>query len=174
MRWELAVELLTNRPTENYVSRWMKEGTEKEPQARTEYELRAGVFVETVGFAYHPEIKMAGASPDGVIGESGLIEIKCPRVETHLQYLIDDKIPDEYLPQMTWQLACCPDFQWNDFVSFHPDLPEEYQLFVKRLNRSAEVDALIRGYNLEVEQFNAEVQELLAKIKSRAREAVAA
>lgn len=168
MRWELAIELLTGKPTEHYVSRWMKEGKEKEPDARQDYENRfCDGFVEQVGFAYHPTIKLAGASPDGVIGARGLLEIKCPRIETHLQYLIDDKIPDDYLPQMVWQLACVPDAEWNDFVSYHPDLDEDYRLFVKRLERTTEVEALILAYALEVEQFNSEVQLLLGKIREK-------
>jgi hypothetical protein len=83
---------------------------------------------------------MAGASPDGLVGEDGLIEIKCPRLDTHLQYLADDEIPEEYLPQMLWQLACT-ERQWIDFVSYHPDCPEPYRLFVKRLDRTKESDA---------------------------------
>jgi putative phage-type endonuclease len=168
MRWELVCEFLTQKPTEHYVSRWMKEGKEKEPLARAEYEVRNEVFVEQVGFAYHASIKYAGASPDGIIGDVGLIEIKCPRIETHLQYIIDDKVPDEYLPQMIWQLGCCgDDFRWNDFVSYHPDLPELYQLFQKRLERTSEVDALIRGYNLEVECFNEQVQGVLGDLTEK-------
>lgn len=176
MRWELAIELLTNRPTPNYVSRWMKEGKEKEPMARTEYEMRNGVRVTTVGFAYHPLIKMAGASPDGLVGTKGLIEIKCPKVETHLDYLVNDKIPEEYIPQMVWQLACCPDWEWNDFVSFYcpltdddATLPDEYCFFQKRMYRTKEVDDLIRdGFNPEVDKFNVEVMGKLEQIKAKA------
>ena len=165
MRWELVSELLSGKTTENFVSEWMQQGTDREPLARAEYELRNDCFVEQVGFAYHPTIKLAGASPDGLIGDRGLLEIKCPRIETHLQYLDDGVIPEAYLPQMVWQLACVPDAEWNDFVSFHPDLPADYQLFVKRLERTKEVNALIAGYELEVEQFNKEVQEKLESIR---------
>jgi len=166
LRWELVSELLTERAAEHFVSQWMEVGKEREPLARSEYSARHDAMVETVGFAYHPTIKYAGASPDGLVS-NGLIEIKCPKIETHLQYLIDDKIPDEYLPQMVWQLACVPDAEWNDFVSYHPDLPEDYQLFVKRLPRNKEVEQLIAYYNLEVEQFNQEVQKVLAELKER-------
>jgi len=103
-----------------------------------------------------------------------MCEIKCPRIETHLSYLIDDKIPDEYLPQMVWQMACVPDAQWIDFVSYHPDLDEDYRLFVKRLERTQQVDDLIAAYNTEVELFNAEVQALLTRIKEKRQTAVAA
>ena len=165
MRYELLLENLTGKPTEHYVSRWMKEGKEKEPIARVEYELFADTSVEQVGFVYHDRIKMAGCSPDGLVGDSGLIEIKCPALNTHLEYLIADAIPEEYQPQMLWQMACT-DRQWCDFVSFHPDMPEHLQLFVKRMERD---EGLIRGYELEVEYFLAEVDSQLAKLKESNR-----
>ena len=167
LRWELVGELFTGKPTEHYVSRWMKEGKEKEPLARTEYEIRNNVTVETIGFCYHPAIKYAGASPDGLVGERGLVEFKCPTLQTHLEYLANDVIPDDYIPQLTWQLACDPDREWVDFVSFHPDMPDEYKIFQKMMHRTSEVDALIAAYNLEVEQFNSEVQAVLKTIKEK-------
>ena len=167
LRWELVGELLTGKPTEHYVSRWMNEGKEKEPLARTEYEIRNDVAVETIGFCYHPAIKYAGASPDGLVGERGLVEFKCPTLQTHLEYLANDVIPDDYIPQLIWQLACDPDREWVDFVSFHPDMPDEYKIFQKMMHRTSEVDALIAAYNLEVEQFNSEVQAVLKTIKDK-------
>lgn len=167
LRWELVGEFLTGKPTEHYVSRWMKEGKEKEPLARTEYEIRNNVTVETIGFCYHPAIKYAGASPDGLVGVDGLVEFKCPKLHTHLEYLDNDVIPDEYLPQLVWQLACDPDRQWVDFVSFHPDMQEEDRIFQKRMMRSEAADALISAYQAEVEQFNSEVQAKIANIKSK-------
>jgi hypothetical protein len=172
MRWEIVCEMLTQKPTENYVSRWMKEGTEKEPLARAEYEIRNNCSVAQVGFIYHPTIKMAGASPDGLVGNSGLVEFKCPRIETHLQYLIDGVIPEDYIPQIIWQLACDPDREWVDFVSYHPEVPEDYQVFQKRLNRTKEVQALIGAYELEVEQFLKECEGTLEKLKGRNKEAL--
>ena len=168
MRFEIVCEMLSGKPTEHYVSRWMKEGKEKEPLARAEYELRYGVTVEEVGFVYHPTIKYAGASPDGLIGDDGLLEIKCPKIETHLKYLIDDTIPEEYLPQMLWQLSCTDDRLWNDFVSYCPDVPEPYQLFRKRLDRTIEAQQTIAAMELEVQQFLSEVDAMLAEIRQKA------
>jgi putative phage-type endonuclease len=178
MRWELICELLTGSPSEHYVSRWMQEGKDKEPLARSYYEIRNDVTVDEIGFAYHPTVKFAGASPDGIIGEQGLLEIKCPRMYTHLEYIAKDAIPEQYLPQMIWQLACCPDYEYNDFVSFYcpmpeederfaTDLPEGLRFFQKRLYRTQEVSDLIAAYEIEVEKFNAEVQEQLAILKAR-------
>lgn len=186
MTWELVIELLTGRPTEHYVSRWMKEGKVKEPFARSEYGVLTDAFVEQIGFAYHPSIKLAGASPDGIIeAERGLLEIKCPKLETHLGYIADNKIPDDYLPQMVWQLGCCPDYDWNDFVSYYCPMPEDdprfavtldpkLTIFRKRLQRTAEVDALIRGYEAEVGTFNQEVQDVLGTLRERIAQGVAA
>jgi hypothetical protein len=144
MLCELAGEILTGRATEHYVSRWMAEGKEKEPDARREYESWCDEMVEEVGYVYHPTIKMAGASPDGLLAE-GMIEIKCPKLETHLRYLAADEIPEEYLPQMLWQLAACPEKQWIDFVSYHEAMRPEHRLFVKRLPRTEQADKVIRG-----------------------------
>jgi hypothetical protein len=82
----------------------------------------------------HPTIERAGASPDGLVGDSGLVEIKCPKVATHLAYLIAGVVPAGYKNQMMWQMACTGR-DWVDFVSFRPDLPENLQLFVVRYKR---------------------------------------
>lgn len=171
LRFELACELLTKRASDNFVSAWMERGTQLEPLARAEYELRNGVYVEQVGFVTHPTIKMAGASPDGLVGDSGLIEIKAPKIENHLQYILDDKVPEDYMPQMLWQMDCC-ERQWNDFVSYCPELPEGLDLFVKRLERTKEADAVIQGMRVEVEQFLGEVDTLLAKLQEQRKAAL--
>ena len=163
LRLELACERLTGKTAEHYVSTYMEQGTEREPIARAEYEMRNGVYVSQIGFVYHPRIEWAGCSPDGLVGDSGLIEIKCPKVETHLEYLLGDKIPDKYLPQMLWQLACTGR-EWNDFVSYHPDMPEDLQLFVKRLPLNDEAKATIVAMELEAEQFLKEVAEMVEKL----------
>jgi len=165
LRWELVCELFSGKPAEHYVSEWMERGKEREPLARAEYELRFDVSVEQVGFAYHPTIKMAGCSPDGVIDTTGLVEFKCPSMSTHLQYMLDDKIPDEYLPQLLWQLAHDPEREYNDFVSYHPDVPEWCQIFRKRLVRTPQVNETIRLMEMEVEKFNAEVERDFERLK---------
>lgn len=157
LRYEILCELLTKKPSEHYVSTWMEQGKENEPLARTEYELAKGVEVEQVGFVYHNTIKMAGASPDGLVGDDGLIEIKCPKTSTHLEYLIAAKVPEDYKPQMFWQMACT-DREWCDFVSYDPRLPEDLQLLVVRLPRDAE---RIAEMEKAVEEFLFEVDQML-------------
>jgi putative phage-type endonuclease len=163
LRMEMMCELLTGNPSQHFVSQWMEEGRDKEPLARAEYELLTGSTVEQIGFIYHPTIKRAGASPDGLIGDDGLIEIKCPKDTTHLRYLMDDAVPEEYQPQMLWQMACT-ERAWCDFVSYSPEVPEPYQLFIKRFERD---DAVIAGMELEVNFFLEQVDESLNLLKER-------
>jgi putative phage-type endonuclease len=106
----------------------MQWGTETEPLARAQYELESGALVEQVAFVDHPTIEMSGASPDGLIGSDGLLEIKCPNPATHFNYLLENKVPEKYKAQMAWQLACTGR-KWADFVSFDPRVPEGLQYF---------------------------------------------
>jgi putative phage-type endonuclease len=165
LRGEILCELLTGRPSEHYVSKYMEEGKENEPLARTAYELARDVIVEQVGFVYHNTIKMAGASPDGLVGGDGLIEIKCPKSTTHLEYLLAETVPEDYQPQMLWQMACT-DRLWCDFVSYDPRLPEDLQLFVVRFPRD---EQRIAEMEAEVRIFLVEVNEALANIRKRNR-----
>lgn len=171
LRKELVSELLTGNASDHYVSRWMKEGKEKEPLAKAEYEMRYDVEIEDVGFIYHPTIRLAGCSPDGLVGSDGMIETKCPKVETHIGYLLTDEIPEEYQPQMAWQLACADDRKWNDFVSFSPEMPKKYRLFRKRMERTPELDAIIRGMEAEACQFIEEVHAMLNRLQEWAKKA---
>jgi putative phage-type endonuclease len=172
LKCEMLVEHLTGRAPEHYVSEWMEQGREKEPMAREEYTLLTGNQVEQVGFVYHPTIKLAGASPDGLVGDDGIIEIKCPKIETHIQYLLNDQIPEEYKPQLLWQLACEDTRLWIDFVSYHPDMPEPYNIFVKRMERTKEAQQIISGMELEAVQFLLEVDDLVERLKSRRADSV--
>lgn len=145
LRLALAVERVTNRVTENYVSFWMERGTEMEPLARASYELRTGAETEQVGFVLHPTIQWAGCSPDGLAGMDGLLEIKVPKPTTHAEYLLGECVPEIYVPQMMWQMACCPGREWNDFVSWCPDFPEPLDLFICRLRRDNQQIAVMEA-----------------------------
>jgi hypothetical protein len=146
-----------------YKSRAMKEGKEAEPMGRAAYELLRDVMVEPVGFVLHPSIEFAGASPDGLVGDDGLVEIKAPEVVTHVDYLLGNTIPEEYIPQCMWMLAVTGR-EWIDFVSYDKShtLPEDKQLFVKRL--SADPDVLEDFYNVKVRIFLKEVNGLLLQL----------
>tara|TARA_R110000868_G_scaffold313659_1_gene574619 strand:+ start:646 stop:1251 length:606 start_codon:yes stop_codon:yes gene_type:complete len=132
---QLVAEILTGKPQgSDYTNAHMAFGTEMEPLARSAYEAETGFSVDEVGLCQHPAIERSGASPDGLVGKDGLVEIKCPKVATHLAYLIADVVPAAYKNQMQWQMACTGR-EWCDFVSFRPDLPEHLQLFIVRFKR---------------------------------------
>jgi putative phage-type endonuclease len=152
---QLIVERMTNKPTESYSNTAMQWGTNTEPLARAAYEMATNTMVEEVGFVQHPDDEMCGASPDGLVGEDGLIEIKCPNTATHIETLINGEIDNKYLLQMQWQMACTGR-QWCDFVSFDPRMPESLQLKIIRVNR---LQSLIIDLETQVEQFLNETQE---------------
>lgn len=129
---QLVCERMTGKPAESYSNSAMQWGTDTEPFARAAYEAKMDILVSEVGFITHPRIEMSGASPDGLAGD-GLVEIKCPNTATHIATLIDQKVPEKYITQMMWQMACT-ERPWCDFVSFDPRLPDKYQIFIKRIN----------------------------------------
>ena len=132
---QIVAEVLTGKPQgSDFTSAAMQFGSETEPLARSAYEAETGFSVDEVGFCQHPTIERAGASPDGLVGKNSLVELKVPKVATHLAYLIADVIPAAYKNQMMFQLAVTGR-DWCDFVSFRPDLPEHLQLFIVRFNR---------------------------------------
>jgi len=159
---ELLLERLTGKPTEHFTSPAMQWGTETEPQARAAYEFYIGVDVVETGFHIHPTIEMAGASPDGLVDDDGLVEIKCPNSSTHLETLLNnEKIARKYQLQMQFQMACTGR-KWCDFISFDPRFPEHLTTFIARVTRD---DALIGEIEHEVLQFLQELDEKQASIK---------
>jgi predicted phage-related endonuclease len=129
-------------------------------RSRAAYSARTGVLVDEVDFVDHPTMQ-AGASPDGLVGEDGLIEIKCPNTSTMLEYLEDRTIPTKYRLQMQWQLAVTGR-DWCDFVAFDPRLPEHLQLLVIREPRNTD---LVVEITHEVNRFLAEVERKVAFLK---------
>jgi YqaJ-like recombinase protein len=158
-------ERLTGKPNEQeFESFDTRRGERLEPLARVEYEMRVEAVVEQVGFIEHPRIKLAGCSPDGMIGSEGLCQIKCPRTHVHLDYLMAGIVPVEYKPQMLFELACTGR-KWNDFCSYEPRLPDHLSLFIVRLHRN---DAEIADIEQEVVRFLSEVDDILAKLPKSA------
>jgi putative phage-type endonuclease len=160
---ELLVERLTGIPTEGFVSSAMQWGTEKEPDARAAYEFRSDVEVSQVGIVLHSTIAGTHASPDGLVGNDGLIEIKCPGTATHVETLLGDEIPGKYVTQMQWQMACTGR-AWCDFVSFDPRMPESMALFIKRVQRD---DVRIAELELEARKFLAELEAKVSDLRTR-------
>ena len=164
---ELICERLTGKQAERFSSAAMVWGTETEPQARAVYTLTTGNSVEETGFALHPEIADLGASPDGLIGDHGLVEIKAPNTATHIDTLLSETVPQKYVLQMQTQLACTGR-QWCDFVSFDPRLPDELQLFIRRVDRD---DELIAEIEREARAFLAEIETKMSALRGKYREA---
>jgi putative phage-type endonuclease len=158
---ELVVERLTGQQQEFYMNEAMQHGVDTEPQARMAYESAKNVLVDELGFCDHSTIANFGVSPDGLVGQDGLIEIKCPNSKTHIDTLLSKKAPSKYIPQMMAQMACTGR-KWCDFVSFDPRLPEDLQLFVVRVDRD---DQYIANLEKEVSAFLAEVDETVVKLK---------
>ena len=158
---QLVAERLTGTVQESFTNSAMQWGTETEPLARAMYEVQTGVMVDQIGFVPHPFIKMAGCSPDGMIDDDGLIEIKCPNTATHIETLLSQKAPTKYMLQMQWQMACtCR--MWCDFVSFDSRMPDRLSMFVIRVHRD---DAKIKEISEAVEKFLAEVDSTIKKLK---------
>jgi putative phage-type endonuclease len=151
---ELISERLTGVPYESATNAAMRWGTEIEPQARAAYAFLMDADVIQAGFIPHPQIAMSGASPDGFIGDDGLIEIKCPQTKTHIDTLLGRAVPGRYFAQIQWQLACTGR-TWCDFVSFDPRMPAELRMFVKRVERD---DSKIGELTTEIEAFLAEIE----------------
>jgi putative phage-type endonuclease len=158
---QLVTERLTGAPTEGFQSAAMEWGIEQEPHARAAYEAREGVLVDEVDFVRHPLLE-AGASPDGLVGEDGCIEIKCPNTSTMLEYIEDRSVPRKYLLQMQWQMACTGR-NWCDFVAFDPRLPEHLRLLVIRVPRDEGVIAEIAG---EVGRFLTELRDRVEHLQA--------
>ncbi len=157
---ELALERITGTRQEGFTNDAMRWGTDNEPLARAAYEARTGELVEEVGLLLHPRIEQAGASPDGLVGLDGQIEIKCPNSATHVRTLRTGKPEGKYVTQMQWQLACTGR-AWCDFISFDPRMPEGLQLFVTRIKRD---DDLIKDLEAEVAKFLGELQAMVESL----------
>lgn len=157
---EIMAERLTGRAENHYVSPEMAFGSENEPIARTEYEMLTGSVVELAGFIFHPRYDFTGSSPDGLIDDDGMLEIKVPKTVTHLNWMRAGEVPEEHLGQCYWNMACA-ERDWLDFMSHDPRLPKKVQTFIVRLYRD---DAKIAEIEREVLKFHAEVDYEIAQL----------
>jgi hypothetical protein len=160
---QLVTERLTGEPTSSFVNQAMQWGIDNEAFARERYIAETGHAVTLVGFVRHPEL-MAGASPDGVIGMEGLVEIKCPTSTTHVETLRSG-MDEFHLPQIQGQLWITG-ADWCDFVSYDPRLPKGLDLHIERVARD---DAFIKQLEGEVREFLAEVDVEIQSLRSRSQ-----
>ncbi len=160
---QLVLERITGNRADGYTSAAIQWGIEQEQFARAAYEAYRGVLVEEVGFITHPNIAMAGASPDGLV-EGGMVEIKCPESKTFLEVMLSNNpVESKYFAQMQWQMRCA-DRPWCDYVVFDPRFPPKAQLFIVRVNRD---DRWIEEAETEVKKFLAEVEEKVQALKQK-------
>ena len=133
----------------------MQWGNDTEPQARSAYEFITGKRVQVVGMFKLANLAGSHASPDGLVDNDGLIEIKCPNTATHIETLKTEKVDPKYITQMQWQMALT-DREWCDFVSYDPRMPEDLSLFVKRVPRDPQ---MIGDLMKQVTEFLGEVED---------------
>jgi putative phage-type endonuclease len=163
---QLVLERITKTRAESYSNAAMEWGVTQEPFARAAYEAHTGQMVEEVGFIQHPDIEDAGASPDGLVGDDGMVEIKCPSSSTALEcWLIHaqggNPVDAKYYAQMQFQMRCA-DRSWVDYVVFDSRMPVKAQLFIYRVQRNAEFLKIAED---EVITFLTEVDIKVAALK---------
>ena len=164
LRMELAIERITGKSAgDNFMNQAMKNGVEREPDARKLFEAITGKEVAECGSFDHPEIVNTSASPDGLIrGEDAVLELKCPTHITHAKNLLSDKMPKNYEYQVQWQIACT-ESEYAYFASYHPDFPKELRLKWVKVLRD---NIMILELEDAVRQFDIEVEDLINKIKT--------
>lgn len=167
IRARLVAERLTGAALESFTNEAMRWGTDHEPAAREAYSFVQGVSVVEVGLFKHPTIDGTHASPDGLVDNDGLVEIKCPNTATHIATLRGIPIADKYVKQMQWQMAVC-DRRWCDFVSYDPRMPVDMQLIIQRVERD---DDLIADLAAGIADFLAEVDAEVAALINTYRKA---
>lgn len=156
----LVAERLTGSSPETYTNAAMQWGNDHEDDARVNYGFAQNVDVAQIGLVRHPTINGTHASPDGLVGDDGLVEIKCPNTATHIDTLLSQKINTKYITQMQWQMACTGR-QWCDFVSYDPRMPIAMQIWICRIDRD---DDAIAALEKDVGEFLAEVNETVEKL----------
>lgn len=158
---ELVAERLSGCVYDHPTNPAMQWGIDTEPYAREHYSVNQNVLVEQVGFVPHPTISASGGSPDGLVGDDGLVEFKCPNTHTHIKTWRTREIPDKYYAQMQWCMACT-DRVWCDFVSYDPRIGHPpLVMYVHRVDRD---DAWLRGAEEKVRAFLAEVDAIVAEL----------
>lgn len=160
----IIAERVSGNARDNYTSAAMQWGIDHEDDARTAYEVHTGNLVELTGFIPHPEVKYLGASPDGLIDDDGILEIKCPSPATHIGYLRGGVVPEEYRPQVLLQLVVTGR-KWCDFVSYDPRAKELAFFCVRWTPTQEERDALLE----ECKKFLEETEKVLNELKEKAK-----
>ena len=164
VRLELAIERITGKSASSVtMNQAMRDGVEREPDARKLFEAVTQKEVALCGSFNHPTIVNTSASPDGLLrGENAVLEIKCPTHATHAKNLMSEKMPKNYEYQVQWQIACTEsDFAY--FASYHPDFPKDLRLKYVKVDKD---DSIIKSLEEAVRQFDIEIEDLIIKIQN--------
>jgi len=166
---ELLCERLTGQSGGADLSRnaAAQRGVELEPFACMAYEADKGLMVVETGLVMHPTIAGFGASPDGLVGDDGVLEIKCPNTATHIATMQSERHDPQYEWQMLAQMACTGR-AWADFVSYDDRLPEPLQYVCHRFERDFK---RIREMESEIKAFLEELSDLEKEMRERMKEA---
>ena len=166
LRIELAIERITGKSASNVVmNQAMRDGVEREPDARALFEAITGKEVKEVGSFDHPTIANTSSSPDGlIVGEEAVLEIKCPMASTHARNLMSETMPKNYVYQVQWEIACT-ESDYAYFASYHPDFPKELRLKWVRVERD---DSVIESLSKEIRDFDVSIEDMIVKIKKGA------
>ena len=139
--YNLMAEYYSSAEKENYVNADMQRGIDLEPEAKIEFQFYTGLDIKEVGCVELNDYILA--SPDGLIGDDGLIEIKCPNDSIYFKLLLSNNIKPEYIAQMQMQMYVT-DRQYCYFVSYNPNF--EKSLYIKKINRDEEmIEKLKKG-----------------------------
>lgn len=157
---QLAAEAITGERVETYSNEYMEWGTQTEPQARSAYEFDQALEVEEVSFIRHDTLK-AGCSPDGLVGDNGMVEFKCPKTTTQIETVLSGKMPTGHAAQVQGQLWVA-EREWCDFVSFDPRINGGAHYFCVRQYRDEEkIKQIAEG----VAKFQDELLDMVEKLK---------
>lgn len=138
----LLAEWYTGAPVDQIESTiWMERGNELEASARSLYEFVQNKEIKQVGVCYLDDKKLISCSPDGLVGDDGLLEIKCPKANTMIDYMLDGGFPSKYKQQVQGQMWITGR-QWCDFFAYHPDFPE----FLVKVNRDQKYINILSEY----------------------------
>lgn len=165
-KMQLATERLTGQKTDSYINQAMQDGIDREDTAREIFEIVRDIKVEQVGFIDHPTIKMAGASPDGLLPDGGVLEIKCPIETTHTTNLLERVLPSRYVSQVQWQMACTG-AEYANFVSYNPNFEPKLQLMYIHVERDNDYIAMLEE---EVTTFLTEVDDVINQLRELTKE----
>lgn len=161
LKFDLVAERLTDCLTSRYVTEAMAWGLATEAEAKEAATQLIGIKIKPCGYFDHPEIDNLGATPDGLLDDDGVLEIKCPTTTTHLSWLLANQVPPEYKSQMICQLICTGR-RYAQFMSYDPRVPRRPILYKRFAPSQVERDTVTQA----AIQFLNEVEELFDRVAS--------